>query len=62
MERDSRPSVASALAIEILREQIKKTGRLGIPSLGIKLTKDDLLKTEPSEPHQEKPKKLGNQG
>lgn len=39
-------SAASALAVAILEEQIRKTGELGIPGLGIKLGPNDLLDKE----------------
>lgn len=39
-------SAASALAVAILEEQIRKTGELGISGLGIKLGPNDLLDKE----------------
>lgn len=52
-KREERPApaaagrtVASAIAIAILEEQIRKTGELEIPGLGITLTRKDLLETE----------------
>lgn len=43
IERIVGRSVASALAVAILKEQIKRTGRLEIPDLGIEFGPDDLL-------------------
>lgn len=51
--REDRPTpvavgrtVASALAVAIIEDRIRRSGELAFPGLGIKLTKDRLLKPE----------------
>lgn len=45
-EERQRRTVASALAIMIIEDHIRKGGTLSFPGLGIELTKDDLVKPE----------------
>lgn len=45
-EERQRPTVASALAIMLIKDEIRETGEVELVGLGIKLTRDNLLKPE----------------